>query len=665
MKPWGETKKVEGDLIYEDIQCLGIGDLSRYRVIVDRDEIENEEDGANITELFLRVKNKENAILRPVYLTGPYACYVDVRPHNYDEDVKFVGEEVIQFTSDLRPDEHFKAKLLLNENSKMADGRHSWTIDVISQVSVSAIPKVSYQLKIGTTKAATKHIKQARASFKGFCVERWDTQRLWNLPPKYPEKPVHLVLLTHGIFANIGCDMLYMKDKIEEKTFPMPEDFNPNIVVRGCIDNMGKSARGVRYLGTRVAKYILATLDELNKNYKVDKLSVIGHSLGGPVQAMAIHYITVKRPEIFDPTTGVQPVNFVACASPFLGVVGDFPLYVSLALDVGAMGLTGRDLTLRHTPLISTEGIVSDKDKKPLHKLVLEALPQPPAKQVFERFIHRTVYANVLHDGIVPLRTAALLYLDWGSLAKVHDIRKRKALAASDGLNTPSASPSFESSEEQEDKGVGEIPIEGMDKKAALQWMMPQALNKGKKYSKYVRTQTMEFDSDSSESDGGSNLKKKSTEESFTPPPEASPFMAAISVITSPSPTQEYLKNPASRTDAIIHDKVYHPNELPPPHYTDRPFIKKVIYPNESNNRCQERIARAWQETMPWRKVLVDIRPDSHNNICVRRRFTNLFGNVAVSNLVETHFGEEACRKYTALNSEIPSPPYSAVCTDS
>lgn len=720
MKPW-EKSSVDGQLLFDDTQCLGIGDLCRYRVVVDKSKLE--EENILTSELFLRVKNKESPLLRPVYLTGPYACYVDVRPYNYDENKRFDSDETIQFTSDLRPDEHFKAKLLLNDYSKMENGLYSWTIDVISQISVSALPKVAYQLKIGTTKAATKHVQEL-TTIKGIVVEQWDTESLWSFPPKYPDKPVHLVILTHGIFSNIGCDMLYMKDKIEQMADSMDEDIHPNVVVRGCTHNMGKSASGIRYLGTRVAKYVIATIDGLNERHKVDKISFIGHSLGGPVQAMALHYIAVKRPDIFDPATGVKPINFIAFASPFLGVVGDFPRYVSLALDVGALGLTGRDLTLSHTPLISREGLATPRGPRRLHKLILEAIPQSPALEVLQRLVHRTVYANVLHDGIVPLRTAALLYLDWSSLAKVHDIRKKKSFAMQKdySLTTqlpkpPMSSPSSSDSQdnaivgnglpkvnqpvvekESDDKNLsdvgvedgddgkerqdgsiigdeieentgkqdetddnqgddhkntttGEIPVESMDKKAALQWLVPQGFTKGrKKYSKYIRTQTMDIASESSESDSGSNLKKiNKEEEKFRPPPEASTVLAAISVITSSVPTQQYIKDPSLRTDAIVHDKVYHPEELPPPHYTDRPFIKKIIYPNESNNRHQERIARAWQETMSWRKVLVDLKPDSHNNICVRRRFTNLFGNVAVSNMVETHFGVEACKKYSAL----------------
>lgn len=742
MRPWERCRTDDGLLLFDDTQSLGIGDLCRYRVIVDKSKLE--EQGISTDVLFVRVKNKESPLLRPVYLTGPYACYVDVRPHNYDENKKFDTEEKIQFTSDLRPDEHFKAKLHLNENSRREDGLYSWIIDVLSQVSVTSLPKVDYRIRIGTTKAASKHVVDV-SDVEGFEMDAKDTDALWNLPPKYPNKPVHLVILTHGIFSNIGCDLLYMKDKIEQKASSIDEAINPNVVVRGCMDNMGKSARGVRYLGTRVGKFVIKTIDLMNEIYKVDKISFIGHSLGGPTQAMALHYIAVKRPDIFDAKTGVKPINFITLASPFLGVVGDFPLYVSLALDVGALGVTGRDLTLKHTPVISRNGLGGSRGPSRLYKLILEALPQSPALAVLQRVIHRTLYANVLHDGIVPLRTAALLYLDWNSLAKVHEMRKQKAKSIKsgdpvmkqipkppspstnsssdecsdhikdekrtnypDGLNTPpdlvsgsENSPSSHSDRLTSDKStgeeekyiatsnstsnttsnayngkepaqeagtkgnsgnaehggknrdangndhkdaIGEIPVESMDKMAALQFLMPQGLSKGNKHAKYFRTQTMDLDSASSEVTGRHDEEKK-----FIPPPHASTVMSAISVITAPVPTQEYIKDPSIRTDAIVHDKIYNPEELPPPHYTNRPFIKKLIYPNESNNRHQERIARLWQETMTWRKVLVDLKPDSHNNISVRRRFTNLFGNVAIANLVETHFGEKACKKYAAL----------------
>lgn len=134
-------------------------------------------------------------------------------------------------------------------------------------------------------------------SIEGVSLEMWDTETLWDLPPKFPEKPVHLVIMTHGIFSNIGCDMLYMKDKIEEMTFPMDESINPNIIVRGFMGNVGKSGHGIHCLGVRVGKYVLETVDKLNKKYKVDRISFIGHSLGGPTQSMAVRYISIKRPD--------------------------------------------------------------------------------------------------------------------------------------------------------------------------------------------------------------------------------------------------------------------------------------------------------------------------------------------------------------------------------
>ena len=213
-----------------------------------------------------------------------------------------------------------------------------------------------------------------------------------------------------------------MKDKIEQTAMNIEERYNPNVVVRGCMDNMGKSAHGIYYLGKRLAKFVVRTVEELRKEYHVDKISFIGHSLGGPTQSMAIHYISVMYPDFFNTVSGIKPMHFIALASPFIGVIGDFPLYLSVPLDMGALGLTGRDLNLKYTPLTSNEGLSAltlAQENSHLPKNILEIIPQPPAQQVFQLFMNRTLYANIVHDGIVPLRTAALLYLDWRSLTPV------------------------------------------------------------------------------------------------------------------------------------------------------------------------------------------------------------------------------------------------------
>lgn len=644
----------KGILLLNETKKLGIGDLSRYIISVDKKKLEDS--GICIEELFLRIKNEESPLLRPVYLTGPYTFYVDVRPHNYHEDEIFEGDEVIPFCEHLKPDARFKTKIFLNKHSRVANtNTYSWTVDILSQLCVIPTPTLKYSFRIATTKKETKNGSKGKKPVKmdGFEVKLLDTSSLWSFPPKYPNKPVHLVIMTHGIFSNIGCDMLYMKDKIEETANSVPEDINPNVVVRGCMKNMGKSAHGVHYLGKRVAEYIIETVDELNKKYKVDKISFIGHSLGGPTQGMAVHYISVKRPDIFHPTKGIKPVNFITLASPFIGVIGDFPLYVSLPLDAGSLGLTGRDLNLKYTPLTSKDGLTTDGNAAKT-KLILEIIPQPPALAIFERFVHRTLYANVVHDGIVPLRTAALLYLDWNSLAKAKRIQDRSSStqeAATPNVPDDSSVSRSEtgspSPNARHETPTGEIPSSGIDKKAALRWALPLP----SKRSKFKRGQVTESSMEDSSGNGSTTETDDNDANEFTAPPEASTMLAALSVLTAPLPSQEYIKNPEVRHhDAIVHDKIYTPKEIPRAHYANRPAIKKVIYPNESVNRTQERIARQWQMTMNWRKVLVKIKPDSHNNIVVRRRFVNLYGDVAVSHMVEEHFGVEASRKYSELS---------------
>src|SRR5271154_6131122 len=57
------------------------------------------------------------------------------------------------------------------------------------------------------------------------------------------------------------------------------------------------------------------------------------------------------------------------------------------------------------------------RDSRPILRLL--ALPNSPAHRVVKRFCTRTIYANVVNDGIVPLRTSAMFFLDWSSFDTV------------------------------------------------------------------------------------------------------------------------------------------------------------------------------------------------------------------------------------------------------
>jgi hypothetical protein len=56
--------------------------------------------------------------------------------------------------------------------------------------------------------------------------------------------------------------------------------------------------------------------------------------------------------------------------------------------------------------------------------------------------------------------------------------------------------------------------------------------------------------------------------------------------------------------------------------------------------KVEEKIARAYHRDLSWRKVLVRLEPDAHNNIIVRRMFANAYGWPVVKHLCDTHFAD-------------------------
>ncbi|KAL2267693.1 hypothetical protein VTJ83DRAFT_4970 [Remersonia thermophila] len=376
--------------------------------------------------------------------------------------------------------------------------------------------------------------------------------------PRFKQKKVHLVVLTHGLHSNLGADMLFLKESIdaavkqaktdakarkareraarpssqrpaasdgapttelvtpatgpetetnsdnagdqpngvppqhlgeqekeeEEEEQEEEDEDDEEVIVRGFSGNATRTERGIKYLGKRLARYILSmtypdqpclptakaaseaiahTLkatshrkagDEAHKHgaaahaaaslggkrlYKFTKISFIAHSLGGLVQTYAVAYIQKHSPHFFDL---IEPVNFIALASPFLGLNHENPLYVKFALDFGLVGRTGQDLGLTwRAPTIARNGWgalvggLGDSAHKRVHgeprpesKPLLRILPTGPAHKALRKFRNRTVYSNVVNDGIVPLRTSCLLFLDWQGLGRVEKARREAGL---------------------------------------------------------------------------------------------------------------------------------------------------------------------------------------------------------------------------------------------
>lgn len=345
-------------------------------------------------------------------------------------------------------------------------------------------------------------------------------------------KKIHLVVLTHGLHSNLGADMLYLKESIDatvkqakidakerrrkeraERAAKRKEDQakgrgdqtqkdeelkpqisheeeeeyeDEDVIVRGFSGNATRTERGIKFLGKRLARFVLSmtypdqpflptvksaaesiagalkpeTADkgdkpvhkhstihlpkhhEEQRAFQITSISFVGHSLGGLVQTYAIAYIQKHSPEFFN---FIRPINFITLASPLLGLSNENPLYVKFALDFGLVGRTGQDLGLTwRAPtmvrsgwgaIVSTLGESAHKkvmgEVQPESKPLLRILPTGPAHVALKKFRNRTVYSNVVNDGIVPLRTSCLLFLDWQGLGRVEKARREAGLVES------------------------------------------------------------------------------------------------------------------------------------------------------------------------------------------------------------------------------------------
>ena len=186
--------------------------------------------------------------------------------------------------------------------------------------------------------------------------------------------------------------MVYTQGQVYKQQIYYP---NEQLVVDGSPDNVCQREKGINYLGRRVAEYIISNLyDKCTM-----KLSFIIHSFGGLVQTFAIAYIAVKSSWFFE---NVEPIHFITMASPSLGIVTDNPAYIKMLLSFGVIGKTGQDLGL-------------DKSSKDDNAL-LYLLSGKPIRTILSRLKRRTLYANVVNEGNVPLYTVSLLFLDYNCI---------------------------------------------------------------------------------------------------------------------------------------------------------------------------------------------------------------------------------------------------------
>ncbi|KAJ6444596.1 lipase/serine esterase [Purpureocillium lavendulum] len=705
-----------------------------------------------------------------------------------------------------------------------------------------------------------------------------------GMPTK--QKKVHLVILTHGLHSNLGADMLFLKESIDAsakqaridakarrrrereraaargRASPRPDsagedaakadgppvesneaehdsedgdedededDDYEQVIVRGYSGNATKTERGIKYLGKRLARYVLsmtypdqpylplgkgsgegfaeglkgdhhhkyqdhevkqahkhstiqADMDKARREkhqrpYKITSISFVAHSLGGLVQTYAVAYIQKHSPKFFEQ---IKPINFIALATPFLGLSNENPLYVKFALDFGLVGRTGQDLGLTwRAPTLARSGwgaIVSNLgesahkkvygESQPESKPLLRILPTGPAHTALKKFRNRTVYSNVVNDGIVPLRTSCLLFLDWQGLGRVEKARRDAGLVetvvgfgwaeltgtnmaslrpkqlshngeqSESGTTTPRdgnlrqvPQPSGDAMIEDDRASLRSIPTPYTDEDAVSPSTVepstggplsgffnlfksndpPKEQPISQKQKMILRRgQTMPLDQapvspDLSDTSSQSRQPSKSGKatagheldegaQGVAVPPKTTFFESAGDLLNPSVPSVDYVIDPSKRPRTIFHDRVYHPADIPPPPMKKRPATlrRKTLnrtgsasqqsttsgasspypsvnhedsltstkdyddtahtnpdkHPDEvvdgSNMRVEEKIARGYHRDLSWRKVLVKLEPDAHNNIFVRRMFPNAYGWPVVKHLVDAHFSDSA-----------------------
>ncbi|GFF51147.1 putative lipase ROG1 [Aspergillus lentulus] len=569
------------------------------------------------------------------------------------------------------------------------------------------------------------------------------------------------------------------------------------VIVRGFAGNAVRTERGIQYLGKRLAKYVLfmtypdqpyrplkqsrtktfteslgawksakenvfnepsesrTRADEAedeHRYYQITSISFIGHSLGGLVQTYAIAYIQKHSPEFFNL---IRPVNFIALATPFLGLSNENPMYVRFALDLGLVGRTGQDLGLSWTaPRVRSgwEAVIGGRgtSTKPREhvdhgpKPLLRVLPCGPAHEALSKFDRRTVYSNVVNDGIVPLRTSCLLFLDWRGLERVEKARRQNGLVStmaewgwaeltgansvslrsphspidsnasparldhrdSGRINSPSEevqqqeqaetvqivdSPALSTGEsashppqielggsrQNQEPKISSIQPSLNPLSAFLSIFRPKratTVSSRHKHTKvYKRSQTLSTTSDFAHASTstpfpleGPLSRQSSYEESgLNAPPRTTFFESAGDLLMPPLPPVQFIVNPASRPKTIFHDRIYYPEDIPPPLSAKRKTSPLSSFESKASEgprdsgcdesrstndgnampgglKVEEKIARAYHRGMSWRKVLVRLEPDAHNNIIVRRMFTNAYGWPVVKHLVDSHFRQDS-----------------------
>ncbi|KAJ3052113.1 hypothetical protein HK097_006888 [Rhizophlyctis rosea] len=260
------------------------------------------------------------------------------------------------------------------------------------------------------------------------------------MPVPDPPKPIHLVLLMHGLWGN-HQNLAFLESKLVDR-------FGSHLEVINFAGNDGnRTYDGVDGCGERIADIIIERLENKEKP-PVKELSFIGYSLGGLMIRYAAGLLFAKG--VFDSEgTGpkVVPKCFITIATPHAGAARKVDSAAGRFFNLGASFFTSRSgahlmLRDRDGDDISLGGVVgsngeADKHTYPAHggcsgkkqtgKPLVDIMADPrfPFWQALNKFQYRTAFANTINDKLVNFTTSSIeasnLYRKEGAKWEVAD----------------------------------------------------------------------------------------------------------------------------------------------------------------------------------------------------------------------------------------------------
>ncbi|CAG8514408.1 13966_t:CDS:2 [Funneliformis mosseae] len=448
---------------------MTVGEITRYRIRFDPKKI-RKSTAWPPQNLVLKVKNTTPIIYAIAILQGPYnisATCIETK-HNDRSIFNQPLEIVPQTKAGIKCGETWE--ITLNLPYEIREGEEDWigdwTIEVLSDILFSN-NKVQYEVLLSAVITCVTdeieefqildlNVKDEKEYKDGPTIinihsptilfEYFKPEDVFALPNLNDiiknNKSVHLVVLTHGIHGSM-LDELYLKESIEEM---YKDQLEYEVVVYMSDVNHSGTQDGIENCGKRLAKNILEYIgwpwissdhtsssitssslaspsESKNINFNrnlLSKISFIGHSLGGLINVFLIGYLnSVTNGTFFKE---VEPIHFVAIASPFLGST-DLAWYLQFGLKLGAVGQTGKDLALiprSKNEQHSASDVLDKGDSFPnIDSLNEEPLllslsrPNSSSHMALKSFKNRTLYANITNDVPVSLKSSSLYFINY------------------------------------------------------------------------------------------------------------------------------------------------------------------------------------------------------------------------------------------------------------